>query len=111
MIDHKKLNRLREKESRSVHLKATSSAKCHFVIKDLDSWGKRTKAMRDDALELQKNLLGDFDEHLDEPIDMHRKVLDKDMCFLSHPDKRDMYELEHGFKVNNIYYHGRKMIV
>ena len=54
-------------------------------------------------------ILGDFELEKDEIIQMHGR-LDQTDGFLSRDDK-EMYELDHGFKFNNAFFHGRQMIV
>ena len=56
-------------------------------------------------------MVGDFNDHLNEPIKMHSRIDDNDVGFLSHVLSNELYELDHGFQVNNIYMHGRKMVI
>ena len=53
--------------------------------------------------------LGNFYDDLDEPISIQRDLKEDDSCFLSHPHLNDVYELRHGFKINNQYTDGREL--
>ena len=110
MIDYKRFNRFREKEMRTIQLNMNVKMKKISGFNLLGSWAEQTKSQAKDKLELELNRLGDFDTILDGPIDMHRRVSDKEACFVSHPEQGKIYELKHGFKFNNIFYHGNKMI-
>ena len=110
MIDHKRFTRFKEKEMRTIQLNMNVQMKKNSYFNMLGSWAKQTMSQAKDKLELELNRLGDFDTILDGPIEMHRRVSDKEACFVSHPEQGDIYELKHGFKFDNIFYHGNRMI-
>ena len=53
--------------------------------------------------------LGNICDDLNEPISIQRRLKEDDSCFVSHPRFDDVYELHHGFKINNQYTDGREM--
>lgn len=54
--------------------------------------------------------LGDFDD-FDEPISMHLGVAKNESTFLSHPGQKNLYELKHGFMIDNTYRHTREVML
>ena len=56
-----------------------------------------------------KETLGNFCDDFDEPISIKRRLNDDDSCFVSHPRFDDVYELQHGFRINNQYTDGRDL--
>ena len=56
-----------------------------------------------------QNSIGEF-QNLDEPIEMMKTGVAVDpSCFLTHPGMDSFYELDHGFKINNSYTHGKNL--
>ena len=93
-----------------VHLTGNVSAKHKFYFDELSEWAIVTQKRAAEILTQKRELLGDFDEK-DDPIELIQQVESHESCFVDHPDLDKLYELEHGFKINNSYKHGRSLIL
>ena len=115
-LEHKKLTRTSQKLTQKTHFSSNVrsiqvNARKKFFFAQLDQWDNRTKIHATDLLEKGKNQIGDFDDNLDEPLEMHTRLPDNEVGFLSDLAQDELYELEKGFIVNNSYIHGRKMVI
>ena len=107
----KNLRRQNHNVEHKTHFKSNVLIKKKLLYAELDQWDQRRELQAADLLERGKNMVGDFNDHLNEPIKMHSRIDDNDVGFLSHVSSNELYELDHGFQVNNIYMHGRKMVI
>ena len=97
-----------KKHGQFVHKCANVSTKQKFFFDELNLWQEEVSRRAEDTRKYHKNSMGDFDD-LDQPISMMTKVKSDDNCFLSHPMIEDVYELNHGFIINNNFVRGDKL--
>ena len=65
MIDHKRLRRFKEKETRAIQLNTNVKMKKYSCFNMLDNWVNQTRSQAKEKRELEMNRLGDFDSILD----------------------------------------------
>ena len=108
MSKTKKFMHQPKQKANFIHKSGNLSAKQQFFFDETNCYMEKTEGRASTKLKNFRGSIGEFDD-LFEPISIHQSLPGTENTFLSHPGQEKLYELKHGFKINNKYRHGNDL--